>query len=74
MLPLSDKRRRMAKTALKAHPEPEFWADVLTLISQSNFLQGKLPVSGNRSKPWKCHFEFILNINNATKIIEGNYS
>jgi len=30
-------------------------------------------VSGNRSAPWLCSFDWIIKGDNAIKILEGNY-
>jgi len=71
---LTDKRKRQAQTALRDYPEADFWNDVINLVNASNFLRGLGPVSGDRSKAWRCDFDFIIRSDNALKIIEGKYS
>ena len=71
---LTDKRKRQAQTALRDYPEADFWNDVINLVNASNFLKGLGPVSGDRSKAWRCDFDFIIRSDNALKIIEGKYS
>lgn len=71
--PLSEGRKEKARRILKKYPEREFWQDVIGLIKTSKFLMGNVPVSGNRSAPWLCSFDWIIKGDNAIKIIEGNY-
>jgi len=71
--PLSEGRKEKARRILKKYPEREFWQDVIGLIKTSKFLMGNVPVSGNRSAPWLCSFDWIIKGDNAIKILEGNY-
>lgn len=72
--PLSEKRKAATRRALKAHPELEFWQDVISVIAQSKFLTGDVGVSVNRSKPWRCNYDWLIKGDNAIKVIEGSYS
>ena len=74
IIKLTDKRRRQAQAALAAYPEPEFWQDVIGTVNRSPFLLGEGRATGDRSKPWRCDFDFIIRTDNAVKIIEGKYS
>ena len=46
--------------------EPDFWKDVFAKVESSDFLSG-------RSTDWKASFDWVMNPNNLTKILEGNY-
>jgi hypothetical protein len=59
---------------LKEYPDPELWVDVIESINRSKFLTGKVAATGNRAKPWRCDFDWILNSTNLLKLIEGKYS
>lgn len=74
VLRLTDKRRKLAQTAIRDYPDPEFWSDLISAVNSSNFLLGRGAVTGDRSKAWRCDFDFIIRSDNALKIIEGKYS
>lgn len=64
---LTEKRKTHIKARLKEHPEKEFWDSLLQRINKSPLLIGE------NSHGWKCNFDWILNVNNMAKILEGNY-
>ena len=74
VLRLTDKRRKLAQTAIRDYPDPEFWSDLISVVNSSNFLLGRGAVTGERTKAWRCDFDFIIRSDNALKIIEGKYS
>jgi hypothetical protein len=56
----------------KEHKDISWWRDYFTFITKSNFLMGRVEMSGNHEN-WKCDFDFIININKFVNIIEGKY-
>lgn len=63
---LTDKRKKHVVTQLKKYPDMEHWELCFEKVRASDFLTG-------RSSHWKCNFDWVLNENNRTKILEGNY-
>jgi len=74
VMKLTDSRKRAAARALQEYPEEEFWRDVIKIVNGTPFLLGESRLSGDRSKAWRCDFDFIVRKDNALKIIEGKYS
>jgi len=67
--PLSTSRHRKASARLKEHRSLDFWQQVFTNISTSDFLRGK----GNGT--WRCTLDFVVaNDTNCIKIYEGAYN
>jgi len=63
---LTDKRKKLLGAQLKKYPDIEHWQQACDKVKASDFLTG-------RSSEWKCNFDWVLNENNRTKILEGNY-
>lgn len=63
---LTDKRRKHINAQLKKYPDMEHWQTCFEKVKASDFLTG-------RSGQWKCNFDWVLNENNRTKVLEGNY-
>lgn len=74
VIKLTEVRKRVVARALKEYPEAEFWRDVIGIVNRTPFLLGESKASGDRSKAWRCDFDFIVRKDNALKIIEGKYS
>ena len=67
--PLSTSRHAKALKRIKEHLKLDFWSQVFTKISTSNFLLGK------NNGDWKCTFDFLIaNDTNVIKIYEGAYN
>jgi len=72
---LSDKRKTSIKKMWnmnEAHQDLEWWEYYFNLVRGSNFLMGRLDNNDNHST-WKCDFEFLINLNNFVKVLEGKY-
>lgn len=54
------------------HKDLDFIARYLKYVSVSDFLNGKI-IDNNRSKPWRADIEWLFNLNNFAKVIEGQY-
>lgn len=67
----SDKRRKRILKAWKAEPERSFWEGVIDKVNASDFLTGKKP--SKEHPDWKADFEFLLDDDKLTKILEGFY-
>lgn len=66
VMKLTDKRIKLANARLKEYSEEQI-IDVFNKAQESDFLR-------NGSGTWKgADFEWILNVNNFVKIMEGNY-
>ena len=63
---LTDKRTKHINAQIKNYPNIEYWQSCFEKVKASDFLTG-------RSCDWKCNFDWVLNENNRTKIMEGNY-
>jgi hypothetical protein len=63
---LTDKRKKHVIAQIKKYPEMEYWSSCFEKVKQSDFLTG-------RSTNWKCNFDWVMNENNRTKVVEGNY-
>lgn len=63
---LTDKRKKLLGAQLKKYPDLDHWQQTCDKVKASDFLTG-------RSSGWKCNFDWVLNENNRTKILEGNY-
>lgn len=64
---LTDRRRLHIRARLKEHPGQQFWNDLMDRVNRSPMLRGE------NGRDWKCSFDWILNVNNMAKILEGNY-
>lgn len=62
-------RRQKINARLKAHPEVEFWTEVLNRIARTPFLKG------NNDREWKANIDWLIsNDTNAVKVTEGFYA
>ena len=64
------KRKAKVKTVYmydEKHRAPDYYQRYFDYIRESLFLMGKT------EKPFKCDFEWLMNINNMAKVIEGKY-
>jgi hypothetical protein len=68
---LTPDRERQARAILKKYPDIEFWKSFIGQINKSEFCLGRFEVKGNRSKPWKANFDWILKLKTIVKFIEG---
>lgn len=64
---LTDTRRRKLAARLKSDGLSG-WEKALGIIERSPFLRGQ------NDRGWRADFDFVLNENNFTKILEGKYS
>lgn len=64
---LSDKRKRRMKACQKYLEQFGGWEALVEKIVNSDFL------SGRTGTDWQLTIDWILNIDNTTKIMEGNY-
>ena len=73
---ISDKRKRSIKRLFDydaKHNVLEWWDQYFTFIRQSDFLMGRVETQNQNHATWKCDFEFLINLDNFIKIIEGKY-
>lgn len=66
--------RRIAavKARIEEHPKPEFWIALLKRVEASDFLSRRAPPREGHEN-FRADFEWIVNVNNFTKILEGKY-
>lgn len=72
---ISDKRKAAIKKLFNYHEDHkniDWWINYFTIIKRSDFLMGRVQSSNNHT--WTCDFDFIINMNNFIKIIEGKYN
>lgn len=73
---LTDKRKTKIRTfwnAKEKHQDIGFYEKYFTFVNQQDFLIGNVGVNGERQKAWKADLEWLMNINNLAKVIEGKY-
>lgn len=63
---VTDKRNKLINTFLKGFSLDEF-KHICKLANNNNFL------TGENDKNWKADFDFLINPNKATNILEGKY-
>ena len=63
---LTDKRKTKIKTFLKTFSLND-WSEICKIANANNFL------SGTNDRGWKADFDFLINVNNAVKVLEGKY-
>lgn len=66
----TDARKAKVKkvyTADKSHQADDYYQRYFNYVKQSPFLMGQT------DKPFNCNFEWLMNINNMAKVVEGNY-
>ncbi|OJI04522.1 hypothetical protein AOC28_08220 [Polynucleobacter sp. MWH-Adler-W8] len=65
-------RKAFVEAKLKTEEEGlEWFAQFFQHISESKFLMGRTHTEGRA--PFNCTFDYVIDPNNAVKIIEGNY-
>lgn len=64
---LTEKRKKAMQTVWKIHPEINYFSEVFNKANTSDFLTGK------NEREWKADFDFMVNLNNIVKIVEGKY-
>ena len=62
-----DTRIRHMEARLAERPDFEFWKEYFQKIVNTPFLTGENP------RGWKANFDWIINITNMTKVLEGNW-
>ena len=62
---ITERRKKAIKSMLNSFNESEI-EQIFILAEESDFVSG-------RQNDWKASFDWLLNITNATKVIEGNY-
>lgn len=66
----TDKRKSKVKTIYmnsELHRADDYYLRYFQYVRESKFLMGQT------EKPFNCNFEWLMNINNMAKVIEGNY-
>ena len=66
---LTDARRKAINARWKENSNIEHFIELFTKTENSDFLSGRKKNDRN----WKCNFDWVLNQQNSTKIIEGLY-
>lgn len=72
---LTDKRRAHIRGRIKEdakRKDADWWDRYFTFVGQSPFLVGQGQPKDN-GKPFCANIEWLINPNNMTKVIEGNY-
>lgn len=60
-------RERHFKARWSEHPDPSYWAEVISMIPKSSFLLGDNP------RRWRATIDWMLRPDSAAKILEGQY-
>lgn len=64
---ISEKRKRLIRTRWKRHPDLDYFRRLFQKAEDSDFLSG-------RNGKWAgCNFDWLMNENNAIKVLEGVY-
>lgn len=63
----SDRRRTNAARRWKEKPDKDFWVSVVQRLAASPFC------NGGGSTGWRADFDFLLQPETATKVLEGKY-
>lgn len=63
---LTDKRRRAISTFKKTYKLDD-WEEICRKANNSDFL------TGNNDRHWRADFDFLINVNNAVKVLEDKY-
>ena len=73
---ISEKRKTSIKKVWNYHidhQDIEWWEYYFGLVRKSNFLMGRLENTNSNHSTWNCDFEFLINVNNFIKVLEGKY-
>lgn len=65
LLPLSARRQNKFRVALNAHPDPEWWRELIAKVNQTPFLRGE------NERGWRADLEFVVR--RCEEIWEGKY-
>lgn len=75
---VTDERKRHIKARINEDEEKrisvDWWAKYFNAVSKVDFLIGNGQINHNTGREWKASFDWLLNQNNMTKILEGKYS
>lgn len=66
-LSLSASRRTHARVRLREHPARAYWLGVIGRLAETPFLLGHNP------RGWKATFDWLLQPDSATRVLEGKY-
>ena len=66
---ISPAREKLVLAALKFEPCLDEWEKIFRKVVASDFLSGR----AKTDRPWSAKFDWVMNPNNTTKILEGNY-
>lgn len=77
-LPSVAKLTPARKQAIRARwrnelPSLDDWRRFFEVVAESNFLTGRAPPSGGRSKPFVADIDFLTKQANVVKVMEGKY-
>lgn len=61
------KRLTSAKARWEENPSTEYWSEIVTRISRSDFCNGK------SDRGWKADFDFLIQPDSQHKVLEGKY-
>ncbi len=71
VIKVTDARKKQIAARWKENSDISFFADLFQLIEKSDFLTNRGNINRNG---WSCTFDWALNDQNMTKILEGRYS
>ncbi len=71
VIKVTDARKKQIAARWKENSSISFFADLFQLIEKSDFLTNRGNINKNG---WSCTFDWALNDQNMTKILEGRYS
>lgn len=64
---MNSQRQRMAKARFDENNDPEYWKEVVTRLSKSNF------ACGDNDRAWKAGFDFLIRPETHLKVMEGKF-
>lgn len=70
---MSAARKRVLKPLWDKNPSLDFFKELFEKAEDSDFLTGRVKSKNPKHEKWKADFDWIINHNNATKILEGKY-
>jgi len=56
---------------MQEYPECSFWVSFFRHINKSDFLTGRKESQNGKAISWRPDFDWVINPDNMTKIIEG---
>ena len=69
---LQDKRKKAIKKLLAEYSIEEV-KKVFEMAEESLFLKGKIKFNDGQHQNWNATFDWLINLNNFIKVLEGNY-